>query len=95
MIAIAKGMPNDNGTRVGGMGAKERAYTFRLRLMTACQMYKGTREGSRMVDIQLANYQTGVGRDAVRYSFWLVRTSSALAARPVVHVSGSSPLEHS
>lgn len=64
-------------------------------MMTVCQMYKGTREGSRMGDTQLANYQTDVGHDGAQRSFWLERTLSVLAARPGARVSGSWPLEHS
>lgn len=96
MIVIMRGKRIDNETHAGGMGGKEKAYTFHLLLMMKVRRtYKGTREGSRMGDIQLANYQTGVGHDAVQPSFWLERMSSALAARPGVRVSGSSPLEHS
>jgi hypothetical protein len=97
MIEIAKEMQIDNGSRVGGMGGMGRACTSALLLMmmTVCQMYKGTREGSHMVDIQQANYQTDEGHDASQRSFSSGQKSFGPAARPVVHVSASLPREHS
>jgi hypothetical protein len=78
------------------MRGTERACTSNLLLMlTVYQTYKGTREGSRMEGIQLANYQTDVGHDAARPSFWLEQKSFALAARPAARASESSPREHS
>ena len=63
-IAIMKEKQIDNPTRVAGTDGMERPCTYYLHsTMTVYQTYKGTREGSRMGDIQLANYQTDVGRD--------------------------------
>ena len=96
MIEIVRGKQIDNGTRVGGMGGMERACTSALLLMmTVCQMYRGTREGSHKADIQLANYQRVEGHDGPQSSFSSGRKSFGLAARPVVHVSASLPPEHS
>ena len=64
-------------------------------MMTVYQMYKGTREGSHKADIRLANYQRDEGHDGARSSLSLGQKLSGLAARPVVHVSGSLPREHS
>lgn len=96
MIVIVRERRIDNEIRAEGIGALERACTWNLlSMMTVCQMYKGTREGSRMGDIQLENYQTDVGHDAVRPSFWLEGMLFELAARPGARVFGSWPLEHS
>lgn len=73
-IAIAREKRIDNGTHVGSMHGMEKACPSGLLLMlTVCQMYRGTREGSHMGGTQLANYQTVVGHDAAQQSFWLER----------------------
>jgi len=93
MIVTAKGRPIDNQIHVGGTG---RACTSILpSMMTACQTYKGTREGSRRAGSQLANYQTDEGHDAARRYFSIGKKLSGLAASPVARASGSSPREHS
>jgi len=92
MIETVKARRIDNEIHVGGMG---RACTSALLLMTVCQTYKGTREGSRRADNQLANYQRDEGHDAAQWWIWLGKKSSGLVARPVARASGSLPPEHS